>query len=52
MRRGPPQWQLYEVGGNVRYQDDDLVMVSLNRPLPGVRLERKSRYPTKRVSEN
>jgi len=34
----PPQWQLYEVGGDVRYQDDNLMMVSCNRPLPGMRL--------------
>ena len=34
----PPRWQLYEVGGDVYYQDDDLVMGSWKRPLPGVRL--------------
>jgi hypothetical protein len=34
----PPQWQLCELGGNVYYQDDNLVLVSLKRPLPGVRL--------------
>jgi len=34
----PPRWQLFEVGGNAQYQDDDLMMVSWYRPLPGVRL--------------
>ena len=34
----PPQWQLFEVGGNVYYQDDNLLLASRNRPLPGVRL--------------
>ena len=34
----PPLWQQYEVGSDVLYQDDNLMMVSLNRPLPGVRL--------------
>ena len=34
----PPWWRLFEVGGNVDYQDDNLVLVSWNRPLPGVRL--------------
>ena len=34
----PPQWQLFEVGGNVYYQDDNLMLVSWNLPLPGVRL--------------
>jgi len=34
----PPRWQLFEVGGNVYYQDDNFVLASSNRPLPGVRL--------------
>jgi len=34
----PPRWRLYDAGGDVWYQDDDLVMASWNRPLPGVRL--------------
>jgi len=34
----PPQWHLFEVGGDVYYQDDNLVLVTSNRPLPGVRL--------------
>jgi len=34
----PPQWQLFEMGGSVFYQDDNLILVSPNRPLPGVRL--------------
>jgi len=34
----PPQWRLSEVGGNVYYQDVNLVLASWNRPLPGVRL--------------
>ncbi|KAJ8592608.1 hypothetical protein M405DRAFT_33173 [Rhizopogon salebrosus TDB-379] len=37
----PPWWSQWEVGdGITRYQDDNLIMVSLNRPLPGVRLYR------------
>jgi hypothetical protein len=35
----PPHWQQFEApGGDTRYQDDTLVLVSSNRPLPGVRL--------------
>jgi hypothetical protein len=35
----PPRWQQFKTGGGeTRYQDDDLVMGSFNRPLPGVRL--------------
>jgi len=34
----PPWWQLYDVGGYVWYKDNKLVMVSSNRPLPGMRL--------------
>ena len=34
----PPQWYLSNVGGDLYYQDDNLVLVSWNRPLPGVRL--------------
>ena len=41
----PPRWQLFEVGGNVYYQGGDMVMVTSNRPLPGVRLgERMKSY--------
>ncbi|KAJ8597767.1 WD40 repeat-like protein [Rhizopogon salebrosus TDB-379] len=37
----PPRWQQFELGDDdTQYQDDNLVMVSLNRPLPGVRLGR------------
>jgi hypothetical protein len=34
----PPLWQQYEVSNNIQYQDNTLIMVSWNRPLPGVRL--------------
>jgi hypothetical protein len=34
----PPRWHQYNVLDRNRYQDDTLAMVSLNRPLPGVRL--------------
>jgi len=34
----PPRWHLFEVEDNVQYQDDNLVLASWNRPLPGVRL--------------
>jgi len=40
----PPQWQLLEAGGNVYYQDDNLVLLSWNRPLPGVRLGELRKY--------
>ncbi|KAJ8582526.1 WD40 repeat-like protein [Rhizopogon salebrosus TDB-379] len=37
----PPQWWQYKVGdGETQFQDDNLVMSSWNRPLPGVRLGR------------
>ncbi|KAJ8590640.1 WD40 repeat-like protein [Rhizopogon salebrosus TDB-379] len=37
----PPRWQQFEMGDSERrYQDDNLVMVSWNQPLPGVRLGR------------
>ncbi|KAJ8591886.1 WD40 repeat-like protein [Rhizopogon salebrosus TDB-379] len=36
----PPRWQQFEAGGSMGYQDDNLVMISFNRPLPGVRLGR------------
>ncbi|OAX32406.1 WD40 repeat-like protein [Rhizopogon vinicolor AM-OR11-026] len=36
----PPRWRQYEiVDGNTYYHDDNLVMGSLNQPLPGVRLD-------------
>ncbi|KAJ8580024.1 WD40 repeat-like protein [Rhizopogon salebrosus TDB-379] len=35
----PPQWHQFEAGGDMWYQDDNLLMGSLNRPLPGVRLD-------------
>ncbi|KAG2060056.1 WD40 repeat-like protein [Suillus hirtellus] len=36
----PPVWQQFKASnGNTLYQDDTLVMVSWNRPLPGVRLD-------------
>ncbi|KAJ8584191.1 WD40 repeat-like protein, partial [Rhizopogon salebrosus TDB-379] len=36
----PPRWQRFEMGdGITQYQDDNLVMVSLNRPVPGVGLD-------------
>ncbi|KAG2067072.1 WD40 repeat-like protein [Suillus decipiens] len=36
----PPQWSLYGTfDGRIEYQDDALVIPSLNRPLPGVRLD-------------
>ncbi|KAG2742133.1 WD40 repeat-like protein [Suillus brevipes Sb2] len=36
----PPRWQQFEGSdGSTRYQDDTLVMTSVNRPLPGVRLD-------------
>jgi hypothetical protein len=40
----PPRWHQYNVSDRTEYQDDMLTMVSLNRPLPGVRLgeQRKS----------
>jgi hypothetical protein len=41
----PPRWQQFKaLNGSKRYQDDTLVMMSSNRPLPGVRLgeQRKS----------
>jgi hypothetical protein len=34
----PPSWQQYKVLDQTEYQDDTLVISSLNRPLPGVRL--------------
>ncbi|KAJ8579378.1 hypothetical protein M405DRAFT_886480, partial [Rhizopogon salebrosus TDB-379] len=36
----PPRWRQLEAGGVTWYQDDNLIMVSWNRPLPGVRLGR------------
>ncbi|KAJ8584199.1 WD40 repeat-like protein [Rhizopogon salebrosus TDB-379] len=37
----PPRWWQFKVeDGGTQYQDDSLVMVSWNRPLPGVRLGR------------
>ncbi|KAG2060020.1 WD40 repeat-like protein [Suillus hirtellus] len=36
----PPMWQQFKMSNNkTLYQDDTLVMVSWNRPLPGVRLD-------------
>ncbi|KAG2065991.1 WD40 repeat-like protein [Suillus decipiens] len=36
----PPQWWQYAtLDDRIKYQDNALVMVSLNRPLPGVRLD-------------
>jgi hypothetical protein len=34
----PPLWQQYQVSDRTVYQDDTLVIASVNRPLPGVRL--------------
>jgi len=34
----PPRWQMYEGSGDVQYQDNDLMIGSWKRPLPGVRL--------------
>ncbi|KAG2342734.1 WD40 repeat-like protein [Suillus weaverae] len=35
----PPGWQQFKVLDEARYQDDTLVITSLKRPLPGVRLD-------------
>ncbi|KAJ8587632.1 hypothetical protein M405DRAFT_934620 [Rhizopogon salebrosus TDB-379] len=36
----PPRWHQFKVEDDeTEYQDDNLVMVSWNRPLPGVRLD-------------
>ncbi|KAJ8590859.1 WD40 repeat-like protein [Rhizopogon salebrosus TDB-379] len=36
----PPRWQQFKVGGGrTQYSDDNSVMVSWNRPIPGVRLD-------------
>ncbi|KAG2742051.1 WD40 repeat-like protein [Suillus brevipes Sb2] len=35
----PPLWHQYEVLDQTEYQDDTLIIASLNRPLPGVRLD-------------
>ncbi|KAJ8587615.1 WD40 repeat-like protein [Rhizopogon salebrosus TDB-379] len=35
----PPRWWQFEAGGGTHYQEDNLVMSSFNRPLPGVRLD-------------
>jgi hypothetical protein len=34
----PPRWRQFKVSDDIYYQDDTLIMVSWNRPLPGVRL--------------
>jgi hypothetical protein len=34
----PPLWQQFKLSDVIQYQDDTLIMVSWNRPLPGVRL--------------
>jgi hypothetical protein len=34
----PPCWHQFKVSDRTYYQDDTLIMVSLNRPLPGVQL--------------
>ncbi|KAG2059923.1 WD40 repeat-like protein [Suillus hirtellus] len=37
----PPRWQQFKVlNGTTQYQDDTLTIASVNRPLPGVRLDR------------
>jgi hypothetical protein len=40
----PPRWHQFEAEGDMYYQDDNLVMSSLNRPLPGVRLGEPRKY--------
>ncbi|KAG2742426.1 WD40 repeat-like protein [Suillus brevipes Sb2] len=35
----PPQWYQYKVSDEIQYQDNTLIMVSYDRPLPGVRLD-------------
>ncbi|KAG2054103.1 WD40 repeat-like protein [Suillus hirtellus] len=37
----PPMWQQFRTSsdGEIRYQDDTLIIASWNRPLPGVRLD-------------
>jgi hypothetical protein len=48
----PPRWQQFEgSGGDTRYQDNTLVFVSSNRPLPGVRLgEQRKCYLERRMN--
>ncbi|KAJ8581353.1 hypothetical protein M405DRAFT_627912 [Rhizopogon salebrosus TDB-379] len=49
----PPQWHQYKVGdGKTHYQDDNLVMVSWNRPLPGVRLGEPRKYCQERSTHS
>ncbi|KAJ8583091.1 hypothetical protein M405DRAFT_867315 [Rhizopogon salebrosus TDB-379] len=38
----PPRWHQFKVGGNMYYQDDNLVMSSFKRPLPGMNLDNLS----------
>jgi hypothetical protein len=41
----PPRWGQFKVGdGETEYQDENLVMISWNRPLPGVRLGELRKY--------
>jgi hypothetical protein len=40
----PPQWRQFKVVNGTEYQDDNLIMLSWNRPLPGVRLGEPRKY--------
>ena len=40
----PPLWHQFELAGDAAYQDDDVVMASWDRPLPGVRLGELRKY--------
>jgi hypothetical protein len=48
----PPRWHQFEVEGSMRYQDDNLVMTSWNRPLPGVRLGERRKYCEERSTHS
>ncbi|KAJ8587854.1 hypothetical protein M405DRAFT_284904 [Rhizopogon salebrosus TDB-379] len=49
----PPQWWQLEVGdGETQYQNDNLVMNSWNRPLPGVRLGESRKYCQERSTHS
>ncbi|KAJ8589272.1 hypothetical protein M405DRAFT_216075 [Rhizopogon salebrosus TDB-379] len=49
----PPRWQQFKVGdGGTQYQDNNFMMTSWNRPLPGVRLGEPRKYCQERSTHS
>jgi hypothetical protein len=48
----PPRWHQFEAEDDMWYQDDNLVMISRNRPSPGVRLGEPRKYCQERSTHS